>query len=78
MPFPTIIATGVARPRAHGQLITKTDILLAMANPKSFPAIIHTNKVMRAIINTIGTKIPDTLSAIFAIGAFEFDASLTI
>ena len=28
-----IIATGVASPRAHGQLITRTDIPLASANP---------------------------------------------
>ena len=33
IPLPTIIATGVARPRAQGQLITKTDIPLAKANP---------------------------------------------
>ena len=26
LPVPTIIATGVARPRAHGQDITKTEI----------------------------------------------------
>ena len=30
-PFPTMIATGVASPRAHGQLITSTDTALAMA-----------------------------------------------
>ena len=28
-PLPTIIATGVARPNAHGQLITRTDMPLA-------------------------------------------------
>ena len=33
IPLPTIIATGVASPRAHGQLITRTDIPLASANP---------------------------------------------
>ena len=34
-PFPTIIATGVASPSAHGQLITRTEIALAIANPSS-------------------------------------------
>ena len=32
-PLPTIIATGVARPNAHGQLITKTDTARAIAYP---------------------------------------------
>ena len=30
-PVPTMIATGVASPSAHGQLITKTDIPLSSA-----------------------------------------------
>ena len=30
-PFPTMIATGVAKPKAHGQLITSTDTALAIA-----------------------------------------------
>ena len=34
--------------------------------------------VITAIVITVGTKIPDTLSAIFAMGAFVAAASLTI
>ena len=36
-PFPTIIATGVASPRAQGQLITRTEMALPTAKPKSRP-----------------------------------------
>ena len=32
-PLPTMIATGVASPRAQGQLITSTEIPRARANP---------------------------------------------
>ena len=77
-PFPTMIATGVASPSAHGQLITSTEIPLAIAKPNSFPRSIHTMVVMTAIEITTGTNMPDTLSAIFAIGAFVAAASLTI
>ncbi|CCY76612.1 unknown [Eshraghiella crossota CAG:259] len=66
-PFPTIIATGVASPRAQGQLITSTDIPLAMANPALLPVKSHTIIVTTAIAITVGTNIPDTLSAILAI-----------
>ena len=78
MPLPTIIATGVASPNAHGQLITSTEIPLASANPTLCPASSHTMMVTAAIVITAGTKIPDTLSATFAIGAFVAAASLTI
>ena len=78
IPLPTIIATGVASPKAQGQLITRTEIPLAKANPMFFPAISHTIIVTRAMAITIGTKIPDTLSAILAIGALDEAASLTI
>ena len=77
-PLPTIIATGVARPRAHGQLITRTDIALARAKPKSAPTAIQTIKVTIAIAITTGTNTPDTLSAILAIGALVAAASETI
>ena len=73
MPLPTIIATGVASPNAHGQLITSTEIPLASANPTLCPASSHTMMVTAAIVITAGTK-----SAIFAIGAFVAAASLTI
>ncbi len=73
-----MIATGVASPSAHGQLITRTVIALAIANPISPPAISHPVNVMPAIIITVGTNIPDTLSAILAIGAFVDAASETV
>ena len=78
IPFPTIIATGVARPRAQGQLITRTAIALDKEKPKSAPTIVHIMKVITAIPITIGTNTAETLSAIFAIGAFVAEASLTI
>ena len=43
--MPTMIATGVARPRAHGQLITSTEIPRANANPISRPARSQTRTV---------------------------------
>ena len=77
-PLPTIIATGVARPNAHGQLITSTDIARAIAKPNVSPTINHTINVITAITNTTGTNTADTLSATRAIGAFVAEASLTI
>ena len=78
IPLPTIMATGVASPSAQGQLITSTEIPLASANPTLWPAINHTIIVITAIVITAGTNIPDTRSAIFAIGALVAAASLTI
>ena len=77
-PLPTIIATGVASPSAQGQLITRTDIALAREKPMSLPISSQTTSVTTAIEITTGTKTPETLSAIFAIGAFPAAASLTI
>ena len=77
-PFPTIIATGVASPRAHGQEITSTVTARSIANAAVSPAMSHTAAVTTAIPITTGTNTPDTLSAIFAIGAFVAAASLTI
>ena len=51
---------------------------LASAKPTVSPAISHAIIVMTAIVITAGTKTPDTLSAIFAIGAFVAAASDTI
>ena len=78
LPLPAIIATGVASPSAHGQLITSTLIALASAKGIPLPVIIHTINVTAAMPMTVGTKIPETLSAIFAIGAFEAAAFSTI
>ena len=78
MPLPTIMATGVARPRAQGQLITSTEIPLARANPTLSPAKSHTATVTTATAITAGTKTPDTRSATLAMGALVAAASLTI
>ena len=77
-PFPTIIATGVANPRAQGQLMTNTEMPLARANPMLSPANNQIKIVTVAMLMTTGTNTPDTLSAIFAMGAFVAAASLTI
>ena len=77
-PLPTMIATGVASPSAHGQLITNTEIPRASANPTPFPRSNHIIVVTAAIAITMGTNTPETLSATLAIGAFVAAASLTI
>ena len=73
-----MMATGVASPRAQGQLITSTEIPLARANANSCPASSHTSVVITAMAITTGTKTPDTLSATLAMGALVAAASLTI
>ena len=78
IPFPTIIATGVASPSAHGQLITRTETARAIAYPHDSPARSHAASVTTAIAITVGTNTPETLSAIFAIGALVAAASLTM
>ena len=73
-----MIATGVARPRAQGQLITRTEIPLATAKPTVSPRKSQTRNVITEIVITAGTKIPETLSATFAMGAFVAAAPSTI
>ena len=77
LPVPTIIAVGVANPRAHGQDITKTDIPIPNANSKSPVKIVQTIIDSNEINITIGTNIPLILSANFAIGALDDVASST-
>ena len=77
-PFPTMMATGVASPSAHGQLITRTATARESEVPMSEPSSDHTMKVTAATAITAGTNIPEILSAIFAIGAFVAAASPTI
>ena len=77
-PDPAMTATGVASPSAQGQLMTSTLTALAREYPASFAAIIHVIKVIRAINITAGTNIPETLSAVFAIGALVAAAFSTI
>jgi hypothetical protein len=73
-----MIATGVASPSAHGQLTTRTEIARFRLNENSAPNTSQVKNVIIAIPITVGTKMPEILSAIFAIGAFVEAASLTI
>ena len=78
LPVPTIIATGVARPSAQGQEITRTVMPQDRANSNvAFKRKYHTRKVTAAIPITTGTNTPAILSAIWAIGAFDALASST-
>ena len=77
-PLPTIMATGVARPRAQGQLMTSTEMPRARAKPTEAPVSSQTATVTAAMAMTAGTKMPDTLSAILAMGALVAAASLTM
>ena len=77
LPVPTIMAVGVARPKAQGQEITSTPMPIDMANSKLFPMSSQTAKVTRAIPITAGTKTPLTLSANLAMGALLAPASST-
>ena len=74
-PLPTIIAIGVARPREHGQAITKTATNISNIKSISLPAMNHIIDAINAIAKTVGTKILAILSAILCIGAFEFCVS---
>ena len=78
MPLPTMMATGVARPRAQGQLMTSTEMPRARAKPRPRPSSSQTAVVTRAMAMTAGTNTPDTLSATLAMGALVAAASLTI
>ena len=77
-PLPTIMATGVASPSAHGQLITSTDMPRASAYPNVCPTSSQTIMVTAAMPITVGTNTPATLSAVLAMGAFVAAASLTM
>ena len=76
-PVPTIMAVGVAKPKAHGQEITRTDTAISSANSQEYPHSIHTIAAITAMVITVGTKIPLTLSAKRATGAFVEVASST-
>ena len=75
IPFATVIATGVASPKEHGQVMTSTATALSKEKEKGFPAIIQMIKEIIAIPMTEGTSIADILSAILATGAFVAAAS---
>ena len=77
LPVPTIIATGVARPKAHGQEMTSTEMATPSEKESPAPRNIQMQKTINAITITVGTKTPATLSARRAIGALEEEASRT-
>ena len=77
LPLPTIMATGVAKPSAQGQEITKTLTALVKDMLHPNPVLIQHINTMSAIDKTAGTNMPDTLSATRAIGALEEEASST-
>ena len=77
LPVPTIMATGVAKPKAHGQEITRMDITMEKTNSTLAPIISQIRPAVQAIIITTGTKIPAILSAMRAIGALDALASST-
>ena len=76
-PEPTIMATGVARPSAQGQLTTRTATALVREVEKSLLINIHIKNTMSETPITAGTKTPATLSASLAMGAFERETFLT-
>ena len=55
-PLPTIIATGVASPSAHGHEMTSTVMPRASASARDAPAISHPMTVIAAMPITNGTK----------------------
>ena len=78
-PKPTAMAAGVARPMAHGQLITNTAIALMSDVPRLLSATVYVRtKVSNAIPITTGTNTALILSAIFCMGGFSPCASCTI
>ena len=78
MPLPTMMATGVASPNAHGQLTTSTQMPRASANPTGLPMISQTMIVTIAMPMTAGTNTDEILSASLATGALVAAASDTI
>ena len=76
-PVPAISAAGVAKPKAHGQETTKTLTAILNAKAKSFIASHQIKKAVNDIAMTIGTNIPEILSASPAIGTFVELASST-
>ena len=78
MPLPTMIATGVARPRAQGQEMTRTVMARSSEKATFCPANSQQMKTSVAMAITAGTNTPDTRSAMRAIGALVAAASETI
>ena len=79
MPFPTMMATGVAKSQRTGTADDQHGNAACQRESRSAcPQSSQTAVVTTAMVMTVGTNTPDTLSATFAIGAFVAAASLTI
>ena len=71
------MARGLAKPKLQGQATTNMVTNVEIAILKSCPKHKYTKNVIIAIIITVGTKYPETVSAILAIGTFVLLASTT-
>ncbi|WKZ72537.1 MAG: hypothetical protein QY308_13055 [Ignavibacteriaceae bacterium] len=71
LPIPTIIAVGVANPKAQGHAITSTVTIASNPCVNSLvpPITTHAASESRAIIITVGTKMADILSTNCCTGA---------
>ena len=70
-PVPTMIAIGVARPRAHGQATMSTATAASTPSPGRWATPAQPSKVIPARANTVGTKTPAMRSASRCTGALE-------
>ena len=78
LPTPTVMATGVASPSAHGQEMTSTLAAYTTASPGPLPGTnSQTRNTMSAMPMTTGTKMPLILSARRPTGALDADAFST-
>src|SRR5699024_11896894 len=79
LPEPAMMEVGVAKPSAHGQAITRIEIVGISAAPKSpgVTAKYQIKKVTSATQTTIGTNTLEILSAIRCITAFDHCACST-
>ncbi len=65
LPVPTIMAVGVASPKAQGHAITSTEIALIRPADGLPKTNVQTKKVMMAMMMIAGTKYSEIVSAIF-------------
>ena len=80
LPMPTVIAVGVASPRAQGQAMTSTDTaqMIALGSNDEPPTASHIANVAKAMHTTTAAKYLLTVSAIFWTGALLPCASRTV
>ena len=76
-PVPTIMAVGVAKPKAQGQDTTSTETAMVKANSHTGPANQPDNGRHHCNGNDDGDEHPRHLSASLAMGALELVASST-